>query len=333
MDRQKCSQCRVNLPLDHFKVKRSGDKTKYCIHCLEKSKKYRDRYKCTHGKLKYRCQECHGGCLCEHDRIRTTCKECGGSQVCEHNRIKSTCIKCKGGGTCEHNKIRSRCVQCHGGQICQHNKRRSDCKKCKGSQICEHDKLKSHCKLCKGSQVCEHDTIRSSCTKCKGTSVCEHNRRRHVCKECNGNGICEHGKVKNTCKECRGGSRCEHNIMRNKCKECDFEGYLSSKVRNSVNRALNADKNKKSLDYLGCDIETFKKHIEDEFEEEMSWENYGKSSSQTRRWQIDHITPIKYGNPTLEEVIERLHYTNTMPLWHDENLAKSNKYVGKPKKK
>jgi len=42
---------------------------------------------------------------------------------------------------------------------------------------------------------------------------------------------------------------------------------------------------------LGCDIETFKKNIESQFEEEMSWENYGD-------WEIDHIIPIKFNGPT-----------------------------------
>ena len=49
----------------------------------------------------------------------------------------------------------------------------------------------------------------------------------------------------------------------------------------------------------------------------MTWDNYGE-------WHIDHITPLKYNNPSLEEVIERLHYTNTQPLWAEDNLSKGN---------
>jgi len=56
--------------------------------------------------------------------------------------------------------------------------------------------------------------------------------------------------------------------------------------------------------------------------EGMSWDNYGTD------WQIDHIIPIKYDNPSLEDVIERLHYTNTQPLHATENMAKGNRYVG-----
>jgi hypothetical protein len=58
----------------------------------------------------------------------------------------------------------------------------------------------------------------------------------------------------------------------------------------------------------------------------MSWDNYGK-------WEIDHIVPIKYPDngqvPTLEEVIERLHYLNTQPLWKPDNASKGNRRIGK----
>ena len=54
----------------------------------------------------------------------------------------------------------------------------------------------------------------------------------------------------------------------------------------------------------------------------MSWENYGKI------WHIDHIIPISYKNPSLDEVIQRLHYLNTQPLWASENISKGNRYIG-----
>jgi len=61
------------------------------------------------------------------------------------------------------------------------------------------------------------------------------------------------------------------------------------------------------MEYVGCTIEEFKAHIEAQFKEGMSWDNHGK-------WHIDHIIPLKYNNPTIEETIERLHYTNTLRM-------------------
>ena len=68
------------------------------------------------------------------------------------------------------------------------------------------------------------------------------------------------------------------------------------------------------MDNIDCTIEEFKKHIEKSFQEGMSWGNHGDV------WHIDHIIPLKYENPTLEEVIERLHYTNTQALTIADNL-------------
>jgi hypothetical protein len=74
--------------------------------------------------------------------------------------------------------------------------------------------------------------------------------------------------------------------------------------------------------YLGCDVKTFKRHLAEQFEEGMSWDNYGK-------WEIDHIIPMKYKNPSIEEIIVRLHYTNTQPMWKSQNSSKKNRYIGK----
>lgn len=109
------------------------------------------------------------------------------------------------------------------------------------------------------------------------------------------------------------------------CVICDPIGHLRQVVTDSVRAALGTAKCDRTIAYLGCDIQTFRAHIESTFEPRMSWENYGE-------WQIDHIIPIKYpgvnGPPSLEEVAARLHYTNTQALWKRDNIAKGNRWVG-----
>lgn len=46
---------------------------------------------------------------------------------------------------------------------------------------------------------------------------------------------------------------------------------------------------------LGCQYDNFKMYIENQFDEKMSWDNYGK-------WHLDHKTPISWAK-TEEEVI------------------------------
>jgi hypothetical protein len=73
-----------------------------------------------------------------------------------------------------------------------------------------------------------------------------------------------------------------------------------------------------NFEYLGCTIEEFIAHIEGEFKEGMTWENYGE-------WQIDHIKPLGVKGLTEEEIIERFEFTNTQPLWAADNIRKRNK--------
>ncbi len=187
-----------------------------------------------------------------------------------------------------------------------------------GKQLKTCDKCRENARKRK---KCEHNRQKSTCKDCGGASICEHNRRRSRCKECGGASICEHNRERIICKECGGSSICEHNRQKSRCKDCDPSGHLVHIVRSSVRNALKSEKSKHSIQYLGCQIDEFKKHIEEQFAEGMTWDNYGK-------WHIDHITPIKYDNPTFEEVCERLHYKNTQPMWASENMSKCNRYVG-----
>lgn len=77
------------------------------------------------------------------------------------------------------------------------------------------------------------------------------------------------------------------------------------------------NKKSKSYEYLGCTFEEFKKHIENQFKEGMSWEN-------RNLWHLDHIHPISLAESE-EEIIKLNHYTNFQPLWAKENIRKGNR--------
>lgn len=186
---------------------------------------------------------------------------------------------------------------------------------------CPHNKRKSICKQCGGGSLCSHNRIRTTCKQCGGGSLCIHNRIRSKCVDCGGGNICPHNKQRSICKKCKGGFICSHNKEKNRCKICDPRGHLSACVSTQIRSALKDEKTEHSIKYLGCTIEEFRNHIETQFHEGMTWDNYGE-------WHIDHIIPLKYNNPTLEEVIERLHWSNTQPLWASENIAKGNHYIG-----
>ena len=118
---------------------------------------------------------------------------------------------------------------------------------------------------------------------------------------------------------------CEHNARKRQCKICHPRGYLKMLVGARIREALKCQKSKKSFEYLGCDIETYRVYLEGTFKEGMTWENQGE-------WEIDHIIPVAYKQdgvePSIEEVERRLHYTNTQAMWAAENRAKGDRHIG-----
>jgi len=76
-------------------------------------------------------------------------------------------------------------------------------------------------------------------------------------------------------------------------------------------------KNTKTAKMLGCTFEELTEHLENQFSDGMTWENYGK-------WHVEHIVPLSSAD-TEEELIELCHYTNLQPLWAEDNLKKNNR--------
>ena len=73
--------------------------------------------------------------------------------------------------------------------------------------------------------------------------------------------------------------------------------------------------------FLGCSPEELKIHIEKQFKDNMSFNNYGE-------WEIDHIIPISSFNlSNIEESKKCFNYKNLQPLWEKENILKSNKIL------
>jgi hypothetical protein len=96
---------------------------------------------------------------------------------------------------------------------------------------------------------------------------------------------------------------------------------LSDSIRTLIWISINKmgyKKNSKTSNILGCSFEEFKSYIENQFNDNMCWENYGE-------WHLDHKTPVSWAE-TEEQVYELNKYTNFQPLWQFDNLSKGNRY-------
>lgn len=73
---------------------------------------------------------------------------------------------------------------------------------------------------------------------------------------------------------------------------------------------------------LGCTWEEARIHIEKQFVDGMSWENYPE-------WEIDHIRPLMSFDLTdPEQQRQACHYSNLQPMWAAENRSKGSLHNG-----
>jgi len=54
---------------------------------------------------------------------------------------------------------------------------------------------------------------------------------------------------------------CEHDTIKRICKICNTNGYIKNLLCRRIHTSLKAKKSKKTVEYLGCDIDTFKNYI------------------------------------------------------------------------
>ena len=120
-------------------------------------------------------------------------------------------------------------------------------------------------------------------------------------------------------------------IENNKQKRRDYRLYkrqtdalfkIKHNLRNRLYKSLKRikeNKNTSTTNFLGANYKEVKTHIEKQFKEDMTWDNYGQ-------WHIDHIIPLSSAN-TKEELIKLFNYKNTQPLWASENMKKGSKIL------
>jgi hypothetical protein len=114
------------------------------------------------------------------------------------------------------------------------------------------------------------------------------------------------------------GRKEQTNQYRKQKRKNDIEFKLKENIRSYVYQSLNQKNIFSFSTYLGCSIEDYRLYLESQFDENMSWSNYGVY------WEIDHISPLHSFNLTIPSEIQKaFNYKNTQPLTIHENRSKS----------
>jgi hypothetical protein len=97
---------------------------------------------------------------------------------------------------------------------------------------------------------------------------------------------------------------------------------LKDAIRGSIRAYLGSKKTRRSATFaiVGCTPDFLRGHLERQFRDGMTWENYGPY------WHVDHRIPLASGNSP-EEIMGLSHWTNLQPLTAFENISKGSKLV------
>lgn len=104
-----------------------------------------------------------------------------------------------------------------------------------------------------------------------------------------------------------------------KMKRAQDPSYrLACVLRCRVRAALSGrSKSASASALLGCSIQSFKIYLESNFQNGMTWENYGEF------WEIDHIIPCALFDLSIAEHQKRcFHFSNQQPLTVSDNRKK-----------
>lgn len=102
--------------------------------------------------------------------------------------------------------------------------------------------------------------------------------------------------------------------------------YNTSRRIREILSSKGLKKDASTLKYTGCTLSKLTRHLENQFQDGMTWNNYGKI------WHIDHIIPCTAFDVS-RELQKRMcfYYKNLQPLWSSDNIKKSNDYDEKDK--
>lgn len=95
---------------------------------------------------------------------------------------------------------------------------------------------------------------------------------------------------------------------------CNYRTLLGNTLKRG-----SYSKKSRTHEILGIDYERYKKYLEATFKKGMSWDNHGE-------WHIDHIIPLASAKNE-EELLKLLHYSNTQPLWAEDNIKKRDRIL------
>lgn len=191
----------------------------------------------------------------------------------------------------------------------------------------------SHCAICGIEKKTKDTQYNEYCEKCGKTTIrhsetyIEYENGLRECRVCKATkpltDFVTHGKIwKRACKKCDNERRKQVLYERRKA---DPSFRLKENIGRAVYTTLKHNKdNKPTFSFLPYTKEQLKEHIQNQFDQNMSWDNYGSY------WHLDHIIPqdaLPYDSFEHPNFLKCWSLDNLRPLEAKENIRKGNKML------
>lgn len=110
-----------------------------------------------------------------------------------------------------------------------------------------------------------------------------------------------------------------------KRKERPLDYRLRDNLRRRLAKTLKGiPREKPAHELLGCSWRHFKRHLEKQFTDGMSWDNYGGKDG----WELDHCMPCMNFDFTKRGQQKKcFHYKNVRPLWGETNRRRRRRFA------
>lgn len=226
---------------------------------------------------------------------------------------------------CKHsNPLERICPECQAERIASAVKRCGTCREIKaksefGSAPKMLDGLRPRCKLCHNARNRDYRERNPEMARQSSRNWVARNRKRASEKVCR---WAKTEKGKATRRKWAERNR-EHSRSWLKRHRQNIDHRLHHAMSTRLNLTINGKAGRRSRELLGFNTEELRRHLERQFTQGMSWENYGA-------WHVDHIVPLAsfvIQGPDDPELRRAWALTNLRPLWAEDNRRKHAKRV------
>nr|QBK86081.1 MAG: hypothetical protein LCMAC101_06760 [Marseillevirus LCMAC101] len=98
----------------------------------------------------------------------------------------------------------------------------------------------------------------------------------------------------------------------------EYRLRVNLRGRFSVRNLQGGKKSDKTMNIIGCSVKKLMEHLESQFEDGMTWDNYRFDV-----WHVDHKVPLAFFDLTKPRQQQMcFNYTNLQPLWSKKNISK-----------